>query len=123
MKNKIYISGGISGRPIEEAEAHFAEAEKKWVEQGCEVVNPCTLPHNHGRTWLEFMKEDVAAMMQCDAIYMLTGWRKSRGAVVEYIIAQQLEYRVLFEDWQDANKYYSTESDNLRFIQVPYDDN
>ena len=37
---KIYISGRISGLPIEEVAAKFDETETKLKAQGYEVINP-----------------------------------------------------------------------------------
>ena len=40
---KIYISGRISGLPIEEVAAKFDETETKLKAQGYEVINPLRL--------------------------------------------------------------------------------
>lgn len=92
----IYISGKISG--IEnEAPKLFNDAENLLKEQGFEVVNPMTINHEHDKSWLSYMKEDVKAMMDCDSIYMLNNWKQSKGAKVERDIARQLGFTILYQ--------------------------
>ena len=82
-KMRIYISGGISG--VENYKEKFNAAQKELKEQGHEVINPSAfdelLPN---LTYEEFMKFDIFLLNMCDAIYMLKGWEKSRGANREY---------------------------------------
>ena len=33
------------------------------------------------------MRADLRALLGCDAVYMLPGWRGSRGATVEHAVA------------------------------------
>ena len=94
---KTYISGPISGRTFQEAQEHFRVAELNLIHQKIEVVNPMALPHEHGGTWKEYMKEDISALMECDSIYMLKGWEDSAGARLEFQIAIGLGYEILFE--------------------------
>lgn len=95
---KVYISGPISGRTFEEAKSHFNMVESNLRHQDFEVVNPIDLPHEHGGTWKEYMKEDIIALMECDSIYMLKGWEDSAGARLEVSIAIGLGYEILFEN-------------------------
>jgi hypothetical protein len=34
-----------------------------------------------------YMRADLRALLDCDAIFMLPGWRESRGATVEHAVA------------------------------------
>lgn len=93
---KIYISGKITG--IEkEAETLFANAEKEVIQMGFLPVNPLTINHNHDKSWQSYMKEDVKALCDCDAIYMLSNWRDSNGATIELSIANHLELDVIHQ--------------------------
>ncbi len=83
---KIYISGSISGRT--DFMERFAEAEKHLISKGFITVNPTTLSHNHGKTYEEYMKEDIKALLDCDSICMIGDWKNSRGAVFEHTIAE-----------------------------------
>lgn len=96
MKGKIYISGKITG--IEkEAPALFKAAEKKLKSKGYEVVNPMTITHEHDKSWQSYMKEDVKAMCDCDEIFMLKNWTDSKGAIIEWNIANFLGLKINYE--------------------------
>lgn len=92
---RIYISGKISG--IEElAPILFERAEYLIKAMGSIPVNPMTLNHEHDKSWTSYMKEDVKALCDCDAIYMLDNWKESRGAVIEHYIAEQLDLEIIY---------------------------
>ncbi len=93
---KVYISGQISG--IEgKAPLFFKQAQLSLEQDGHQVVNPIELPHNHNKTWSEFMREDLKAMMDCDAIYLLKNFTTSKGAMTELYLAQSLGMKILFQ--------------------------
>lgn len=93
---KIYISGKITGLKFEEAFYLFYKAEKLLQSQGYSVVNPMKLPHEHDLSWESYMKEDLKAMLDCDSIYLLPNYKDSRGAMIEYQLALDLNLMVLF---------------------------
>lgn len=96
MAIKVYISGKISG--IEnEAQKLFEKAEKELQSKEFEVVNPMKLNHQHDKSWHSFMKEDIKALCDCDAIYMLSNWTNSKGAIIEHTIAIYLGLKVHYE--------------------------
>lgn len=104
MKRKIYISGKISG--IEDRAASlFKSAQKVLEARGWEVVNPMELPHDHAKTWHDYMREDIRAMCDCHAIYMLSNWADSKGAIVEHGLAATLGLTL----------YYQTEASPISF--------
>lgn len=93
---KIYISGKISG--IEEiAPLLFAEAEIELKKQGFKVVNPLTINHDHDLSWESYMKEDIKEMCDCQAIYMLSNWYNSRGAIIEHDLAKKLKFKMIYQ--------------------------
>lgn len=98
MKTKIYVSGAISGLPIETAKANFQKAENHLKSLGYEVINPMNLPHLHGQTWNEFMREDLIAILDCQSIYMLVNFQESKGAKVEWNLAVQLDFEIVYEN-------------------------
>jgi nucleoside 2-deoxyribosyltransferase len=100
---KIYISGKISGLPEEEAIKIFDLAEEALKSLAYEVINPMKLPHNHSRTWEAYMKEDIAAMMNCDAVMALENWSESKGAKIEVGIAKSIGMPVYFAN-EDLTK-------------------
>ena len=97
MKKKIYISGRITGYE-KEAEKQFNEAEKEFIARGFEVVNPMKLKHNHDKTWEEYMREDIKALMTCDCILMLKRWEFSKGALIEFNLATKLNFKIYVEE-------------------------
>jgi hypothetical protein len=85
---KIYISGPMTGLPDLNFPAFHAEAARIRA-LGHEVVNPAEL-NPDGGTWQECMRKDIAALCECDGIFMLPGWDVSRGALLEFEIASRL---------------------------------
>lgn len=89
---RCYIAGPITGT-IDFAEK-FKAAEYEIARMHMIPVNPVTLPHNHNKSWEAYMKECIAALMACDAIYLLENWYNSKGANLEIEIAASLQYPV-----------------------------
>lgn len=87
---KVYISGPMTGKKDLNRKA-FNDAEKHLKELGNEVVNP----HNYPVDSYEVcMKRDIALLLDCDVIYLLEGWSKSRGAKVEYAVACSIGLKI-----------------------------
>lgn len=87
---RVYISGPMTGMPDFNYPA-FYEAEERLFQAGYEPVNPAR--HFGGRTDLPrevYMRADIKALMSCEGVWMLTGWRTSKGADLEYKIAREL---------------------------------
>ena len=86
---KVYISGAISNQA--NPRPAFDNAAQALRAAGHEVINPYDLDHStHGRAWADFMRVDIKALMDCDAVAMLPGWRGSKGASIECSLAQDL---------------------------------
>jgi hypothetical protein len=86
---KIYISGPITG--TDDYRERFNAAEKKLTDEGHVVYNPVKLIDAlpECTTYDEYMKMDFYMIDMADAIYLMSGWRKSLGATTEYIYAVQ----------------------------------
>lgn len=97
MAKKVYISGKISGLKYIDALYNFQTAEDDLIAKGCEVVNPMKLDHDHDKSWKSFMRVDLKAMLDCDTIYMLEGYKDSPGAMVEFRLACDLKMKILFQ--------------------------
>jgi hypothetical protein len=67
-RQKIYISGQISGLEPEDAESSFNKMEKTLRAQGYSVANPTRLGIEDvsGRGWDYYMKEGIKLLMDCD---------------------------------------------------------
>ena len=95
---KTYISGPITGYPDNNIAA-FETVEAYIRYRGDEPVNPlnvCTQSPEH--TWAEYMRADIRALMECEAIVVLKGWQGSRGACLEVSIARELGMAFSFLD-------------------------
>ncbi len=79
---KVYIAGAISDNPYYKEQ--FAEAEKMLTEQGYEVYNPAK---NQGYSYKDYIDIGLYELSRCDAIYLLKGYEKSKGAMLEYLYA------------------------------------
>lgn len=94
----IYISGKISGLPQSEVKTKFQTAFENLKGAGHTIISPVNLPHNHNGSWEAYMKECIINLMKCDSIYMLSDWKTSKGAVIEYELAKLLKIEVLYEN-------------------------
>jgi hypothetical protein len=127
---RIYVSGAITGRPLDEARKQFEEVCWRLAERGYEPVNPfdvpphpacdCPIPFEEamgavgaggGHDWGCYLRGDLAAMLDCDAILMLPGWESSHGARLELTVAAAVGLRVMWDlpsDFsliEDANEW------------------
>jgi hypothetical protein len=95
---KVYISGPITGYKNNNKES-FTNAEYRLKQKGYEVINPldvcASLPSD--TIYTEYMRFDIRALTFCDSIYMLKGWKKSKGANIELTVAQVIGLKVLYE--------------------------
>ena len=92
---KIYISGKITDNPNYKADFEAAELALKIA--GCQPVNPAEEHLPDGATWADYMRQDIKLLCDCDAIYMLNGWRESAGAKIEHKLARDLGMEIIYE--------------------------
>lgn len=97
MSKRVYISGPISGYDLAERKDTFERAAKRFRMQGYLVSNPFNSGVPEEASWQEHMKADIAMLMQCDIIYMLSGWHTSRGATIERNLAEEVGIKVMQE--------------------------
>lgn len=74
-------------------ETILKQIEDAIIKAGHTAVNPMALPHDHGKTWSEYMREDIIALMACNAVIALPGWESSEGANLEIQIALALQIK------------------------------
>jgi nucleoside 2-deoxyribosyltransferase len=94
---KIYIAGKITGLDKEQINANFRIAKLQCIAMGFMPVCPLELEHNHEKTWSAYMKEDMAAMLQCDAVYAQVNWSYSKGATIEINTALSIGMKVIHQ--------------------------
>lgn len=112
---KIYIAGPMRGKRWFNF-PDFDWAKECLVRAGWEVISPADLDREVGfdvknlppdTDWNDVAKlgfdlraavqRDVAAICQCDAIFMLHGWSESRGAKAEKAVAEWLGLMVFYQ--------------------------
>lgn len=93
----IYISGAITGNA--NAEAHFESAESFLKAKGYNPINPMKLEHFNAKSWEDYMRTDIKALMDADAIYMLRGSERSPGSQIEKGLAAQLKISIFHEEY------------------------
>lgn len=105
---KIYLAGPMRGLPQWNFPA-FKEAKKRLEAQGHHVFCPATMDEALGygqyagatteeekaQHLRHVMKNDINCLMHANAIALLPGWERSRGATVELALAQFLGLTVL----------------------------
>lgn len=136
-KEKVYLSGKMSGLTREEVLRRFAKAEDTVRMNGCLTKNP-TRVWVFRWTWLYRMIEfvfgreraydlvllyDIWLLSRCDSIYMVGGdWRdNSRGAMTEYYFAGEKDMVIdISEESEDimqgieaANEWLDRELEKL----------
>ncbi len=94
---KIYISGPITGWPIDKCRVRFEEAEYRLRLQGFEPVNPMKNGLPADAPYDEHMKRDLEMLAECDAIYLLNGWERSKGCRIELQEAIEANKRITYE--------------------------
>ena len=92
---RVYISGSITKDP--DYRAHFARTEEKLRRQRLYVFNPAKFDPDPNKTWIDYMRHDIRVLVNCEAIYLLKGWRKSKGARLDYRIAKALGLIIMRE--------------------------
>lgn len=91
---RIYISGPMTGMPELNFPAFHAEAARLTA-LGYDVVNPAELNPDPEMGWHECMRNDLAALLTCDALALMDGWQKSAGAHLEMHVAHRVGMEIV----------------------------
>lgn len=98
---KIYISGKISGLPLDQARQNFENAENKLCDEvyfHCQIINPMkSVPFKEGKSWWYYMRKDLKLLWGCDVIYVQKNWKTSKGAIIEIIFSILTFKVIMFE--------------------------
>lgn len=108
---RVYIAGPMTGKPLFNFPA-FDAAAAMWRGGGWWVISPADLTRDYwrekfgeefdpasvdprisagGDIYDDFLRGDVRALADCDAIALLPGWEKSSGVAKELIVARVLK--------------------------------
>lgn len=107
MRTKIYVSGPMSGLPLDNFPA-FKAVTAKLRARGYDVVCPTEVNPGVGKPapdaprevhdayWSECIRADIAAMAaECGAIVLIPGWQYSKGAHMELGAAHRFAMRIV----------------------------
>lgn len=90
---RVYVAGPVTGRPRRNL-AMFEHAAKQLVQAGHVPV----VPHRHVPAQAErhvaMRRCGGPLLAECDGVCLLPGWRGSRGAQTEYLLAMRLDMDV-----------------------------
>lgn len=93
-KMKVYLSGPMAGLPEHNFPAFFHHAALLRA-AGHEVVNPADLNPDPGKSWEDCLRTDLRELCACDAIALMPGWERSKGANLELHVAHRLGLEVM----------------------------
>lgn len=123
---KVYISGPITGVP--DYEKNFQSAADFLSSCGYEAINPVKIgkkleKKNPAPSYEDYMRLDIAALIECDAIFLLEGSSFSSGAKCEKLVAESLGLKIMhdtrseFKKWIDKN-YPARMNDNRAVFSI-----
>jgi len=95
----IFVSGPYRGN----VEPNIIKARRVAVmlwQQGWAVFCPHTNTANFDGECPDdvWLKGDIEILKRCDAIYMMSTWRESKGSQEEYRIARELGKEIIFQN-------------------------
>lgn len=107
MKKTVYISGPVTGLPIEEVRARFAKYQAEIEQQGFRVYNPVRFIERVNECRAATDRKPISDYntimglclnMLClsDEVHMLPGWQESKGATLEREVAFRLGIPVVY---------------------------
>ena len=108
--SRIYLSGPISDNPDYKKDFLRAEkslvmrfSDKDWIYS--EIINPVrvagALPVSF--SYEDYMTIDMILLTKCDAIYMISGYEKSKGALAELLMAKSMGLEIYYESEEQEN--------------------
>ncbi|MNO45549.1 hypothetical protein D3C76_358160 [compost metagenome] len=94
---RVYIAGPMTGIEDFNFPAFNAMADNMRA-GGWHVENPADHGVVHGAEWADYLRYDVGRLATCEAIMLLPGWSKSKGANLEVTIARQLGMPIMLAE-------------------------
>lgn len=98
---RIYIAGPMTGKP-DLNRAEFDKAVDYLASKDFAFFNPSRVAFMHG--WDETTSLSVIApvllntLMLCTHIYMLRGWKESKGATAEHAVAKWIGLEIIYQE-------------------------
>ncbi len=95
MIRTVYISGPMTGT-VDWGRERFNAMDKRLHNMGWQVINPACLPTDLPPKC--YMPICLAMLREADAVLMLKGWDKSKGATMERRYAEYLNKIIWYEN-------------------------
>lgn len=101
---KYYLSGKISGL-ADYGRSNFTKAKqflmKKHKVSSYNIFNPTELGLIKNWNWQDYMRFDIAKLMESDIIVMLPNYKHSKGALIELQLAKNLGMEIIYLEKND----------------------
>ena len=107
MKRKrIYISIPISGHDLEEVKAKARDIRERLLwdvfelkkgQNRPDVITQFDVCSEPDKPYSYYTGKDIEALLECDAIYLCSGWQNSKGCMAEFEVARIYNKQILFE--------------------------
>ena len=94
---KVYISLPITGHDIEEVEARCIFAKAVLERKGHTPVSPLDIDHSDPDFYEAVIGTDITALLCCDAVVFLDGWRESKGCTLAHAAAKIYNKLITYE--------------------------
>jgi len=104
-KQRIYISGPISGHDLTERRNAFLGVQTRLELMGYEVANPFNNGQPQDATIYAHMRSDIEMLLACDCIYMMRRWSHSKGCLTELMVATAIGLPVIYEESHTMIKF------------------
>lgn len=112
----LYLAGPMAGFP-EHNYPLFTQVAGRLRKLGYTVLSPHEVPDNIAiqqnctdeeavKSWARCIVRDLHVMFSCNAIALLPGWERSRGATLEVLLAKTLGFTI-FTLHRDAAGWYT----------------
>ncbi len=97
----IYIAGKITGEPLEACKAKFELVQRSILSLNHRAINPFKLGCKDHWTFEQTKPYNFKALRQCNAIFMLTDYKDSPGALAELEEAKRLKLEIFYQESDD----------------------
>lgn len=98
LRMGIYLSGPMTGIADHNVPA-FNRAAALLRARGHHVINPAEMAGGDlSLPWSAYIRADIGCLLRVEAVRVLPGWERSRGARLEVLVAQSIGIPVLTLD-------------------------
>lgn len=121
MKEVLYLSGKITDETKRKEQQNLDRFVDKGVELtdlGYSVILPGENFQRVGEranwTYKQYLRHDLTLLNKADTIYMMQGWKASRGARIEHRMSKFWHKGIIYEEPQINQSISTTEDPRLK---------